>query len=300
MGPLFDIYREIIPDFPSFLESLHAPLPTHLRVNRIKIPPSDLIRILKEKGIELKRSLRSDEDLLLAPSLDSPGNLMEYSLGYYHPQALTSCLASLLLGVKPGSLVLDLCASPGGKTSHLARLMHNTGLIVANELYIRRHIPLSHTLGRLGVLNTVITAYPAQEFPLRQRFDFILADVPCSGEGRFRWSKGSSRYEEKKARSRLYALQKRAILRAFDLLKEHAVMVYATCTYNPDENEAVVDFLLSRRDAEVLPFDFGLRSEPGLAAWEGKVYDRGVQRAMRFYPHRVDSVGFFMARVGKR
>ena len=300
MGPLFDIYREIIPDFPAFLESLKTPLPTHLRVNRIKIRPADLIRILTQKGIELERSLALDDGLLLAPGLESPGSHMEYSLGYYHPQALTSCLASMLLGVKPGAFVLDLCASPGGKTSHLAQLMENTGLIMANELYTRRHIPLSHTLGRLGVMNTVITAYPAQEFPLRQRFDFILADVPCSGEGRFRWNTKASRYEERKARQRLCDLQRRAILRAFDLLDEQGVMVYATCTYNPEENESVVDFLLKHRDAEVIPFDIGLPSEPGLAAWERNVYDRGVQRAIRFFPHRVDSVGFFMARVGKR
>jgi NOL1/NOP2/sun family putative RNA methylase len=269
-------------------------------VNRIKIQPIDLIQMLRKKRVEPTGSLNGDDGLLLAPSLKSPGNLMEYSLGYYHPQALTSCLASILLGVRPGALVLDLCASPGGKTSHLAQLMDNTGLIVANELYIRRHIPLSHTLGRLGVLNTVVTAYPAQEFPLRHRFDFILADVPCSGEGRFRRNTKTSFYEEKNARSRLYELQKRAILRSFDLLSDQGVMVYATCTYNPEENESIIDFLLSQRDAVVLPFDFGLQSEPGLAAWEKKVYDRGVQKAFRFYPHRVDSVGFFMARIGKR
>jgi NOL1/NOP2/sun family putative RNA methylase len=300
MGPPFDTYREIIPDFPAFLESLEAPLPTHLRVNGIKIRPADLIGILARKGIEVRSSIDPEEGLLLAPGLKSPGSLLEYSLGYYHPQALTSCLTSLLLGVKPGALVLDLCASPGGKTSHLADRMGNTGLILANELYTRRHVPLSHTLGRLGVLNSVITAYPAQEFPLRQRFDFILADVPCSGEGRFRRSKKSSRYEEKKARPRLYELQRRAILRAFDLLSEQGVMVYSTCTYNPEENESVLDFLLKNREAEVHPVKIGLPSEPGLAAWEGRVYDRSVQRGVRFYPHRVDSVGFFMARLGRR
>ncbi|MEW6665583.1 MAG: RsmB/NOP family class I SAM-dependent RNA methyltransferase [Thermodesulfobacteriota bacterium] len=300
MGPLFDSYREIIPDFPAFLESLKVPLPTHLRVNRLKIRPADLIKILSQKGVEVKRSLDSDDGLLLAPDLKSPGSLMEYALGYYHPQALTSCLAAMLLGATPAAFVLDLCASPGGKTSHLAQLMENSGLIMANELYTRRHIPLSHTLGRLGVLNTVITAYPAQEFPLRHRFDFILADVPCSGEGRFRWTTKSSRYEERKARQTLYDLQRRTILRAFDLLNEQGVMVYATCTYNPDENESVIDFLLKHRDAEVLPGELGLAAEPGLGAWERTVYDRRLQRAMRFYPHRVDSVGFFMARVGRR
>ena len=175
----FECYREIIPEFAGFQESLKRPLPVHLRGNRLKIEPGRLLKILKEKGIYLKRVNDGGEGFFFAPDLKSPGNLIEYFLGHFHPQALTSCLVPIALCPRSGSYVLDMCASPGGKTSQLAQLMNNTGIIVANELYPNRHIPLAHTLARLGVLNTVLTAYQAQEFPLKHCFDYILADVPC-------------------------------------------------------------------------------------------------------------------------
>jgi tRNA (cytosine49-C5)-methyltransferase len=294
-----DKYREIVPDFTDFLESLKRSIPTHLRVNRIKCEPSLLMRALLSKQIPVERVSAEDDSLLLAPGLENPGKLIEYALGYVHPQALTSCLAALVLNARENSFVLDLCASPGGKTSHIAQMMHNSGLIIANELYSGRRIPLGHTLARLGVLNSVMTGYPAQEFPLRQSFDFVLADVPCSGEGRFRKGSPFSYYEERESRSRLRRLQERAILRAFDLLKEGGVMVYSTCTYDPGENESVVQHLLEHRDADLLPIHTGFPSEPGLPSWKGEVYDPRIRRTVRFYPHRVNSVGFFLARIGK-
>lgn len=136
MEPFFEQYKEIIPDFSDFQESLQKPLPLHIRVNRLKAESGALLRMLKEKGIHLKKAMDGDETLFFAPNLVHPGNLIEYFLGYIHPQALTSCLVSLILLPKGHSCIIDLCASPGGKTSHLAQLMNNTGLIIANELSI--------------------------------------------------------------------------------------------------------------------------------------------------------------------
>jgi 16S rRNA C967 or C1407 C5-methylase (RsmB/RsmF family) len=206
----------------------------------------------------------------------------------------------MVLSVKQDTFVLDMCAAPGGKTSQIAQMMGNMGLIVANELYPSRHLALGNTLTRLGVLNTVLTAYQAQEFPLRVRFDYILADVPCSGEGRFRASVEGYQYREEQKRESLPALQKKILTRGFDLLKKEGELVYATCTYDPEENEAVVDSLLKQRDATLLPIHLDLDAEPGLTAWNKETYDRQLQRAVRLYPHRIDSVGFFMARIGKR
>ncbi len=295
----FDRYRDIIPDYALFQESLRRPLPVHLRANRIKCEPSSLIRKLLSDHIRVERVSSDDDSLLIAPGLENPGRLLEYALGYIHPQALTSCLAALVLNPREDSFVLDLCASPGGKTSHIAQLMGNTGLVIANELYSGRRIPLGHTLARLGVLNAVITGYPAQEFPRRQAFDFVLADVPCSGEGRFRKGTPFSFYEDRGARHKLHRLQNRAIVRAFDLLKEGGEMVYSTCTYDPDENESVVQHLLQQRDADLLPIRSGFGGEPGLASWKGEVYDPRIRRTVRYYPHRIDSVGFFLARFRK-
>lgn len=300
MTTVFDHYREIIPDFSSFQESLRQPYPVHLRVNRLKIEPQRLVEKLKGKGVYLKRVSNKDDTLFLAPDLERPGKLLEYFLGYVHSQALTSCLACIALGPGPGSYLLDMCASPGGKTSHLAQFMKNSGLIIANEPYLNRHFVLNHTLSRLGVLNTIVTAYRAEHFPLKHRFDFILADVPCSGEGTFRMTHRHARYRDRKSKARLPEQQKRILLRAFDLLKETGELVYSTCTYNPDENESVVDFLLNNRDAELLSIDVNMKHEPGLHEWGKVAYDKAMLRAVRFYPHQLNSVGFFMARIGNR
>ena len=262
---------------------------------------SSIARVSYVKGNSyIQRSSDLADTLYSAPGLEAPGNLLEYFLGHVHPQALTSCLAALALGPEPGSFVLDMCAAPGGKASHMAQLMENSGCIVANELYPSRHIPLGHTLERLGVMNALITGYQAQEFPLKQQFDYILADVPCSGEGRFRKIRPTDRYLVTDSIERLPHVQRKIILRGFDMLGEGGVMLYATCTYNPDENEAVVDHLLKERPARLLPLDMEMDHEPGVPNWKGRTYDERIIRAARFYPHRIDSVGFFMARIGRR
>ena len=205
----------------------------------------------------------------------------------------------MVLQPQKESYILDMCASPGGKTSHLAQMMNNTGLIIANELYPNRHIPLGNTLDRLGVLNAIITGYQAQEFPLKHRFDYILSDVPCSGEGTFRKTKKINAAKYSLKMNHLPDLQKKIILRGFDLLKESGEMLYATCTYNPEENESVVNFLLRNRRAKLLPIEIGIDHDPGIIKWQRNTYEKQIERCARFYPHRVDSVGFFMARIGR-
>ena len=296
----FEIYREFIPDYDAFMAGISRPLPIHIRINKLKIDPEAVIKNLEDRGIVLQNSVPDDDTLYTASNLKSSGNLLAYFLGHIHPQALTSCLVPLVLGPSPGSYVLDMCASPGGKTSQMAQKMENTGLIVANELYTDRHIPLAHTLARLGVMNTVQTAYQAQEFPLREPFDFVLADVPCSGEGRFRVNTKVPVYKTAGENARLPQLQKKIILRGFDLLRPGGVLVYATCTYNPGENESVVDFLLKNREAELLPIDLRLPCEPGILEWKNEHYETGLRRTVRFYPHQLDSVGFFMAKIVRR
>ncbi|MCF8062814.1 MAG: RsmB/NOP family class I SAM-dependent RNA methyltransferase [Deltaproteobacteria bacterium] len=296
----FSRYREIIPDYSDFLEALQQPLPAHVRVNRLKASPEAVTAEAADEGVRLVRSHPTDDTLFMAGGSKTPGNLTAYFLGHLHPQALTSCLATKALSPTPGALVLDLCAAPGGKAAHAAALMKNGGLLVANDLHTGRHPALAHNLARLGVLNAVLTAYQAQQFPRRQLFDFVLADVPCTGEGGFRAVKGRTEPIRGPRAANLPALQKLILERGFDLLEPGGVLVYATCTYNPEENEAVVDHLLRRRDAAVLPLAPDVPCEPGLTAWRKERYDARMELTRRFYPHRVDSVGFYLARLGRR
>ena len=302
MRNFFSDYTEIIPDFDGFLESLNRPLPVHIRVNRIKVEPQRLVDILGRRGISLRPMGDEGRRFYEVCGLKSPGNLPEYFSGYIHPQALTSCLAAMVLSPEKDALVLDMCSSPGGKTAHMADIMDNSGLIVANELYASRHIPLGHTLTRLGVINAVYTEYQAQEFPLKQRFDYIMADVPCSGEGRIRRNEGSDKGYPSKPHpgSKLLDLQKKILLRGFDLLNINGVILYSTCTYNPAENEEAVQFLLENRDAEILPIEINFPHMHGLTGWKDASYDSELGKSARFYPHHINSVGFFMARVCRR
>ncbi len=101
-------------------------------------------------------------------------------------------------------------------------------------------------------------------------------------------------------KEKLPDLQKKIIIRGFDLLKEDGVMVYSTCTYNPEENESVVNYLLNNRDAILLPIDVGSVHEQWISQWRQENYDEQLKRTARFYPHRINSVGFFMAAIGRR
>jgi NOL1/NOP2/sun family putative RNA methylase len=300
MLPPFHSYREIIPDYERFVDALQHPLPTHLRVNLLKTEIAPVLRKMRSIGMRLVPVTERDPSLFLAENSTLKGNLLDHVIGNVHFQALTSCLASLILAPAPESSVLDLCASPGGKCSHIAQLMKNTGLIVANEPDAGRQVALSYNLARLGVLNTVVTRYQAQDFPQRIGFDYILADVPCSGEGRFRVPGKPMGYGDSSWAKKVRNLQRKVISRAFDLLRPGGVMVYSTCTYNPLENEAIVAALLKeRRDARLLPIECGFPYSPGVLKWDEEVYESEIRKAARFYPHQLDSVGFFMARIDR-
>ena len=129
---VFAPYAAFIPDFPAFCSALKMPRTCCLRVNTLRTTPASVQARLEAQGYDV-RGCPIAEELLLVADLQHPGRLHEALAGYYHPQALTSAIASLVLAPQPEELVCDLCAAPGSKTSHLAQLMRNRGTIVANE-----------------------------------------------------------------------------------------------------------------------------------------------------------------------
>jgi NOL1/NOP2/sun family putative RNA methylase len=273
----FAPFSQIIPNFAAFCSKLSATLPVHFRMNTLKAPVRETRLRLEQQGIAL----------------------VKVSLGHLHSQAFSSVLAAFALGPEPGEAVLDLCAAPGSKTSLIAQLMQNKGIIVANDRNPDRLIPLRANLKRLGVTNTVITRYPGQHFPRRFFFDRVLVDVPCSAEGTLRAGPNGTFRQSTWASQKLTRLQRDLLLVAFDLLKVGGILVYSTCTYSPDENESAVQFLLKTRPAEIQPIEMDLPHSPGLEQWKDTSYDPSIKYCWRIYPHQIDTVGFFMARVVK-
>jgi NOL1/NOP2/sun family putative RNA methylase len=288
-----------IPDFAAFCAALQTPQPYCLRVNTLRTSPAAVRELLMRQGYNVTASSIADE-LLLVHHLTHPGRLREALLGYYHPQALTSAMVSLIVAPQPDELVCDLCAAPGSKTSHMAQLMHNQGIIVANDPAHARLARLEYNLKHLGISNVVTSRYSGQNFPLRCKFARVLVDAPCSGEGNYHWDMQGRMQHVRRATgmsANLPRVQKQLLLRGFDLLAPGGSLIYATCTYNPAENEAVVQELLEQRPATIQPITLPAPHSPGLLQWKEYTYDARMQHCWRLYPHQTGSVGFFVASI---
>ncbi len=226
---LFAAYADFIPEFAAFCAAVHREPLCCLRVNTLRRTPDQVKTGLEAKGYNVTPAHVAPE-LLLVSDLRRPGSLQEALLGYYQPQALSSAMASLVLDPQPGERVCDLCAAPGSKTAHMAQLMQDQGLIVANDRHGKRLSMLEHNLKRLGMTNVVTTCYAGQDFPLRCKFDRVLVDAPCSGEGIYQWDERGRLQHYRRSEGNLPHLQKQLLLRGFDLLAERGSLLYSTCT----------------------------------------------------------------------
>ncbi len=292
----FSRYCGIIPDFDSFLASLKAPIPQSIRINTLMGSPEATLRTLVAEGLK-PISTPLGPEFVVVEGLESPGRLLLHFTGHIYSQSLSSGIPALALAPEPGDLVLDMCAAPGSKTTQMAAMMKNQGRIVANEPYSKRHPGLLANLHRMAVTNTVVTAYSGQDFPLRIRFKKVLVDAPCSGEGNGRVDSQGRLVGTTPHQGNLQELQYRLLLRGFELLEQGGVLVYSTCSYDPGENEAVVDRLLRERGAKLLPIELPIPHDPGISQWKGFQFSQELTNAWRIYPHRLDTVGFFLAKL---
>jgi NOL1/NOP2/sun family putative RNA methylase len=299
MTPTFSRYRDIIPNYEGFLRALGQPLPVAVRVNTLKIGPGPFQEMMLEQGYHLEPVEGIGEAFILHGA-EAPGATLEYFLGYYQVQGLTSMLPARILDPRPGEIILDLCAAPGGKTTHLAQLMGDRGLVVANDFkYQRTHVLRSH-LDRLGILSVLASCYHGQAFPLRRKFDRVLLDPPCSGEGTYRAGRQPALNGNPTVARHLVRVQKELLQRALAVLRPGGTLVYSTCTYDPEENEAVVNEALQEGKAELLPISLPFPHSKGLTSWNGESYQPDMVKAVRCYPHQVNSWGFFIAHLRKR
>ena len=212
-------------------------------------------------------------------------------------------LPPLILDPQPGEYVLDMAAAPGSKTTQMAQMMKNTGVIVANDISIERVRALSHNIDKLGVVNTIVTELDGYKFGrfLEGRMDRILIDAPCSALGTLHKTYEPLRWWSWGVVGNLVRTQKGLILAAYRALKPGGRMVYSTCTLVPEENEGIVNFLLQRHpEAEILDVpDFGLKMEEGITEWKRNTYDERIKKTRRLYPFENQTEGFYFALIRK-
>ncbi|OGP66204.1 MAG: hypothetical protein A2170_00210 [Deltaproteobacteria bacterium RBG_13_53_10] len=294
----FERYREIIPGYEGFLEALKKPLPAYIRVNTLKIGVEQARKFMAGRGYEIG-PVEGMEEAFRLRRPERPGSTLEFFLGHYHIQGLTSMFPAKILAPQAGEIILDLCAAPGGKATYLAQLMKNRGLVVANDTKIDRIRMLRSHIDRLGTTSLLVTRYDGQIFPTRVLFDRILLDPPCSGEGTYRFGRYAPLSADPEIIRRLGGLQRKLLHRAMDLLRPGGTLVYSTCTYAPEENEEVIDEIVKDGEAELLPIHIPFPHSSGLTFWGKKTFHSDVIKAVRLYPNQVDSWGFFIAKLRK-
>jgi NOL1/NOP2/sun family putative RNA methylase len=294
-GSSLSRYKGIISDFKAFSLACAQPLPLVIRVNTLRTCPEEVYQRLTCKGFVLSQIEWADDLFLVHRGAVS--KTIEHWLGMFYIQEAIQTIPVRVLDPHPGEQILDMSAAPGGKCVQIASYMDNKGPLIANEPVGRRQSSLMANINRMGVLNATVTSYRGESFPMKVSFDRILLDAPCSAEGTIRKEPALRHGATEATILRLSRLQRRLILRSYDLLKPGGVLVYSTCTFAPEENEEVVSYLLSERDALVDEISLPFNAHIGIDAWNGRRFAPKVKRCVRIYPHDVDSGGGFIARI---
>ncbi len=308
MKPLFEKrMKTLLPnpeDFDKFNSIVHTEPQSFIRCNTIKNSPEELLSRLQKKW-KIEQPFPKYPEIMIVQSDLNPGelgNAIEHILGYYYVQEISSMLPSLALDPQPNEFILDLMSSPGSKTTQIAARMQNQGTILANDLKIDRISILSANLERCGVTNTIVSRNDAISLCSKLskkniKFDKILLDAPCSGEGTLRSSPKTFKMWNLKIIQKLGRQQKKFIAFALRCLKKDGTLIYSTCTHTPEENEEIINFALQNFPVKVETISLPLKCRPGITKWEGEQFHKDTAKACRIYPQDNDSEGFFLAKL---
>jgi len=286
-------------EYPEFLNIYNQPPTIGIRANRLKITPHEL----HSKLPYALRPIPWADDGFLVTETQRPGKHPYHAAGLYYVQDPSAMAVSVLMDPQPGERILDLAAAPGGKSTHIASMMRNRGILVANDTNPARVKSLAKNIERWGARNVVIT----NETPERLRakfgvfFDRVLVDAPCSGEGTFRKDPTARRKWAPEFVERCARHQDSILHSAAKLVRIGGLLVYATCTFAPQENEGTIFRFLSNhsnfRLIEVPHFD-GFDS--GKSEWVNRSKCADVVKyCVRLWPHRLPGEGHFIAVMKK-
>ncbi len=302
-------YRPLVPseELASLEACLHQSPAQTIRLNPLKTGEKTLSNMTERYGMSFEPISFCPEGQRVLSAETQPGRTAEHRGGYFYIQDSASMLPAMLYDAErltDSPLILDLAASPGGKTTHLAARSMDRGLIIANDSSVSRIPALKTVMKNWGSLNHAVTQFPGESYGewFPNTFDLVLLDAPCSMQSLVSIDSHPMRpiteREEKALAQRQTALLKSAL----SALKPGGQLVYSTCTLSPDEDEAVVDAVLKAFPGRVHVADAAGRipyPAPGVTEAYGTSYDPAVKGAVRLWPHRYGTAGFFACLLEK-
>ncbi|MFB6292138.1 MAG: RsmB/NOP family class I SAM-dependent RNA methyltransferase [Candidatus Nanohaloarchaea archaeon] len=288
-------YKSIIDNWQSFQEECQKHATAAVRKNPLKAG-GDFRERLEREFKDLEQSGWCD-DVYRLPGTEKPGASLLHWRGEYYVQEESAAIPVETMEPRPGERILDMCAAPGGKTTQIAAKMGNEGTVVANDSSEKRLRSLQSNVYRTGAACVATTSYDGRSLPEDEKYDRILVDAPCSGEGdRARRTLEAASKDEIE---NLVKLQKQLVLKAERLLKPGGTMTYSTCTLAPEENEGVVSRLVEETGLELEKIELDLPHQRGIERFEGKEFGPEMSKTVRVYPHHLNSGAIYVARLTK-
>lgn len=293
-------------EFICLTQEIEQPPMPAIRANLLKVDPITAMPVWKHLyGWETLEIPYYPHAWQITHANVSISQTIEHRMGEYYIQDAASMLPVALFDIshQPGQLILDMAASPGGKTTQLIDLTDDKSFVLANDASASRLQALRIVLQNWGATNFASTRFSGEKFGewFPEAFDMILLDAPCSMENLRTSPSHPARPTTDNERQRLATRQSNLLISAFKALKPGGQLVYATCTLAPEEDEAVLDALLKAYPAYAGIEDvshLGLNA-PGLPIFADQVFHPDVQHALRLWPHVSGTSGFFAARISK-
>ena len=259
----------------------------YIRTNTLKISRDELIGKLAKEGIKCTKVNGIDEAIMVQNLKNIEGNEL-FKLGYFTIQDISSMLVGKIANPEKDSKVLDICSAPGGKTTHVATIMENTGQVIARDVFDHKLKLIKSTVNRLGLTNVSIENRDALKLDDNSidKFDYVLADVPCSGLGIIK-RKPEIKFKEKSELSGLPDIQSKILNNASKYVKENGTLIYSTCTIHDEENIDVVEqFLKENKNFELVPIE-NINID----------LDNQEKGYIKIYPNIHGMDGFFIAKL---
>ena len=302
-------FRPLVPaeELAAVEESFTRPLAQTFRINPLKTDLGQLEKMAARYGWKLEPVAFCPEGFRLLEAEKIPSMTAEHAAGQLYIQDSASMVPVMLYDAErlaDAPLILDLAASPGGKTTHLCARSMDRGLILANDSSASRITALKTVLKNWGCVRNAVTNFPGESYGdfFPNTFDLILLDAPCSMQSLVSIDSHPMRPISEREEMALAQRQTALLTSALRALKPGGQLVYSTCTLSPDEDEAVVDAVLKRFPGKVRVADAGKRlptPAPGLTRTPNAVFDPTLAGTVRLWPHRFQTAGFFASLLEK-
>ncbi|RKD22170.1 NOL1/NOP2/sun family putative RNA methylase [Caminicella sporogenes DSM 14501] len=285
-------------DYDLFIKSYKSPKVQGIRINTLKI---DIENFLNINPFHLESIPWVDEGFFFEEK-DKPGKHPYHDAGLYYIQEPSAMTVGTVLNPKPGEKILDLCAAPGGKSTHIASRLQGKGILVSNEIIPSRAKILSQNIERMGIKNCIVTNESPENLSkiFKGYFHKILVDAPCSGEGMFRKNPEAIKEWNLKNVSFCADRQLNILNSAAEMLMPEGILVYSTCTFSPEENEGVIDkFLKKNKNFEIQRVNTYKYFDNGKPQWINST-NENLKNTIRLWPHKLKGEGHYIAILKKR